>query len=69
MRRYKGGYEFLTTSTCVAFTRDYYSHIIRWQSGTVALFDDVLGLGRNGVRKKNYGNLTPQVDIMLSYII
>ncbi len=48
----------------VAFTMDVYSHIIEgMQSDAMALLDDVLPAGKNGVSQKNNANLTPKVDI------
>jgi integrase len=48
----------------VAFTMDVYSHIIEgMQSDAMALLDEVLPAGKNGVFQKNNANLTPKVDI------
>ena len=48
----------------VAFTMDTYSHIIEgMQEDTMALLDEVLPAGVNGVSRKNNANLTPTVDI------
>ena len=48
----------------VAFTMDVYSHIIeRMQSDAMALLNEVLPEGKNGVFQKNNANLTPIVDI------
>ncbi len=48
----------------VAFTMDTYSHIIEgMQSDAMALLDEVLPAGKNGVFQKNNANLTPRVDI------
>jgi integrase len=50
----------------VAFTMDVYSHIIEgMQSDAMALLDEVLPPGKNGVSQKNNANLTPRVDITL----
>ena len=44
----------------VAFTMDTYSHIIEgMQSDAMALLDEVLPAGVNGVSRKNNANLTP----------
>jgi len=44
----------------VAFTMDTYSHIIDgMQSEAMALLDEVLPVGKNGVSQKNNANLTP----------
>jgi len=49
----------------VAFTMDTYSHIIEgMQEDAMALLDDVLPVGKNGVSQKNNANLTPIVNIM-----
>ena len=49
----------------VAFTMDTYSHIIDgMQSDAMALLDEVLPAGINGVSQKNNANLTPIVNIM-----
>jgi len=49
----------------VAFTMDVYSHIISgMQEDAMALLDEVLPAGKNGVSQKNNANLTPMVDIM-----
>jgi len=51
----------------VAFTMDVYSHIIEgMQSDAMALLDEVLPAGKNGVSQKNNANLTPKADIILS---
>jgi integrase len=51
----------------VAFTMDVYSHIIEgMQSDAMALLDEVLPAGKNGVSQKNNANLTPIADIILS---
>ena len=48
----------------VAFTMDVYSHIIEgMQSDAMALLDEVLPPGKNGVKNKINANLTPTVDI------
>jgi integrase len=48
----------------VAFTMDTYSHIIEgMQEDAMALLDEVLPAGVNGVSQKNNANLTPIVDI------
>jgi len=48
----------------VAFTMDTYSHIIEgMQSDAMALLDDVLPAGVNGVSRKNNANLTPTFNI------
>jgi len=48
----------------VAFTMDVYSHIIEgMQEDAMALLDEVLPAGKNGVSQKNNANLTPKVDI------
>jgi integrase len=48
----------------VAFTMDTYSHIIEgMQEDAMALLDEVLPAGKNGVSQKNNANLTPIVDI------
>ncbi|MFC1969073.1 tyrosine-type recombinase/integrase [Chloroflexota bacterium] len=48
----------------VAFTMDVYSHIIEgMQSDAMALLDEVLPAGKNGVFQKNNANLTPIADI------
>jgi integrase len=50
----------------VAFTMDTYSHIIEgMQSDAMALLDEVLPAGVNGVRKNN-ANLTPILEVMSS---
>jgi integrase len=50
----------------VAFTMDTYSHIIEgMQEDAMALLDEVLPTGINGVSQKNNANLTPTVDITL----
>jgi integrase len=44
----------------VAFTMDVYSHIIEgMQSDAMALLDEVLPRGRNGVFQKNNAKITP----------
>jgi integrase len=49
----------------VAFTMDTYSHIIEgMQEDAMALLDEVLPAGKNGVSRKNNANLTPTVDII-----
>ncbi len=51
----------------VAFTMDVYSHIIEgMQSDAMALLDEVLPAGKNGMPERNNANLTPKVDITLS---
>jgi len=51
----------------VAFTMDVYSHIIEgMQQEAMALLDEVLPPGKNGVPKQFNANLTPRVDITLS---
>jgi len=51
----------------VAFTMDVYSHIIEgMQEDAMALLDEVLPPGKNGMSGKNNANLTPRVDIILS---
>ena len=51
----------------VAFTLDTYSHIIEgMQQDAMALLDEVLPAGKNGVSQKINANLTPTADIMLS---
>jgi len=51
----------------VAFTMDTYSHIIEeMQSDAMALLDDVLPAGKNGVSQKNNANLSPKEGIMAS---
>ena len=51
----------------VAFTMDTYSHIIEgMQSEAMALLDEVLPPGKNGVKNKINANLTPKVGILLS---
>ena len=51
----------------VAFTMDVYSHIIEgMQSDAMALLDEVLPVAKNGLSRKNNGNLTPKVNIKLS---
>ena len=48
----------------VGFTLDGYSHIIEgMQEDAMALLDEVLPVGKNGVFQKNNANLTPEVDI------
>jgi integrase len=49
----------------VAFTMDTYSHIIEgMQEDAMALLDEVLPPGKNGVSQKNNANLTATVDII-----
>ena len=49
----------------VAFTMDVYSHIIEgMQEEAMALLDEVLPVGKNGVFQKNNAILTPTLDIM-----
>ncbi len=49
----------------VAFTMDVYSHIISgMQEEAMALLDEVLPPGKNGVAQKNNANLTPKADII-----
>jgi integrase len=49
----------------VAFTMDTYSHIIEgMQEDAMALLDEVLPPGKNGVFQKNNANLTPKADII-----
>ncbi|MFH1925668.1 MAG: site-specific integrase [Chloroflexota bacterium] len=51
----------------VAFTMDVYSHIIEgMQSDAMALLDEVLPAGKNGVSQKINAKITPKVDIILS---
>ena len=51
----------------VAFTMDVYSHIIEgMQSDAMALLDEVLPVGKNGIPQKNNAKLTPTHSIMLS---
>ncbi len=51
----------------VAFTMDTYSHIIEgMQEDAIALLDEILPAGVNGVSQKNNANLTPTVDIIAS---
>jgi len=51
----------------VAFTMDTYSHIIEgMQSDAMALLDEVLPPGKNGVSQKNNANLTPTSVVMSS---
>ena len=51
----------------VAFTMDIYSHIIEgMQSEAMALLDEVLPPGRNGMSGKNNANLTSKEDIRLN---
>ncbi|OGO16922.1 MAG: hypothetical protein A2Z15_00345 [Chloroflexi bacterium RBG_16_50_11] len=48
----------------VAFTMDVYSHIIEgMQEEAMALLNEVLPAGKNGVSQQNNANLTPKVDI------
>ena len=48
----------------VAFTMDVYSHIIEgMQSDAMALLDEVLPAGKNGVSQKNNAKLTLIVNI------
>jgi integrase len=50
----------------VAFTMDVYSHIIEGMGAeAMALLDEVLPAGINGIRKNN-GNLTAKLDIILA---
>jgi len=50
----------------IAFTMDVYSHIIEgMQSDAMALLDEVLPTGKNGVFEKNNAILTPRVNITL----
>jgi integrase len=52
----------------VAFTMDVYSHIIKgMQEEAMALLDEVLPAGKNGVLQKINANLTPTHDITLTY--
>ena len=52
------------THSSVAFTMDVYSHIIEgMQSDAMALLDEVLPPGKNGVKNKINAKLTPNVDI------
>ena len=49
----------------VAFTMDVYSHIIEgMQSDAMALLDEVLPAGKNGVSQKNNAKLTPTLPVM-----
>jgi len=49
----------------VAFTRDTYSHIIEgMQEDVMALLDEVLPPGRNGVSQNSNAKITSRVDIM-----
>jgi integrase len=49
----------------VAFTMDTYSHIIEgMQEDAMALLDEVLPPGKNGVFQRNNANLTPKADII-----
>ncbi len=51
--------------SCVAFTMDTYSHIIEgMQSDAMALLDEVLPPGKNGLSPRFNAILTPKVDIM-----
>ena len=51
----------------VAFTMDIYSHIIEgMQSDAMALLDEVLPAGKNGVKNAINAKLTPKADIMTS---
>ena len=51
----------------VAFTMDVYSHIIEgMQQDAMALLDEVLPTGKNGVSQKINANLTPKTNIILS---
>ena len=46
---------------------DVYSHIIEeMQEGAMALWDEVLPAGKNGVSQKIDAKLTPKIDIMSS---
>lgn len=50
----------------VAFTMDVYSHIIEgMQQDAMALLDEVLPTGKNGMSQKNNAKLAPIVDITL----
>ena len=50
----------------IAFTMDVYSHIIEGMGAeAMALLGEVLTSGINGTRKNN-GNLTAKVDIMIA---
>jgi hypothetical protein len=49
----------------VAFTMDIYSHIIEgMQSDAMALLDEVLPAGKNGLKNRINAKLTPELDIM-----
>jgi len=51
----------------VSFTMDVYSHIIEgMQEDAMALLDEVLPAGKNGVFQKNNAILTPKIEIMSS---
>ena len=51
----------------VAFTMDVYSHIIEgMQSDAMALLDEVLPPGKNGVKNIINAKLTPKLDIKVS---
>lgn len=51
----------------VTFTMDTYSHIIDgMQSDAMALLDEVLPVGKNGVAQKNNVTLTVNTSIMSS---
>ena len=50
----------------VAFTMDTYSHIIEgMQEDAMALLDEVLPPGKNGVSQNSNDKITPTADIML----
>lgn len=49
----------------VAFTLDIYAHLLdNAQEEALALLDEVLPAGKNGVSRKNNASLTPTVDII-----
>ena len=51
----------------VSFTMDVYSQIIEgMQEDAMALLDEVLPEGKNGVFQKNNAILTPKIEIMSS---
>lgn len=51
----------------VAFTMDVYSHIIEgMQSDAMALLDEVLPPGKNGIKSKINANLTPTISSLAS---
>ena len=51
----------------VAFTMDVYSHIMEgMQSDAMALLDEVLPEGKNGMSRRNNANLAPKAGIILS---